>query len=172
MHPLSFESCLILQNISLNLCRNDFASICRRYGLNYKQVMDEIGTNGEGRYTLDAFIHFMKRPQHHPHYNYDSEYTSRPMSPPHRPPSGGKTQHVSRQGVHSLAGSHHHRRHNTRYPMSPTTGPPTGGIPFNDQDNDFTPAELDAKRRQEMRTPDVSYSYTHTRCSVVYAYGP
>ena len=147
------------------LSRNDFSNICRRYRLNYRQVMDQIATDGEGRYTLDAFIHYMKRNQHlqmqHSHHQTNSYYNdqesfTRPTSPVHRPSSASK---VSRQGVYSSAssGHHHSTRLSTRYPMSPVAG--TGIYP--DQDATFTPEDLHlAKRRQEMtRTPDVSCSF-------------
>ena len=124
--------------------------------------MDQIGTDGEGRYSLDAFIHFMKRYQHaqmqhsishHQSNNYyDQDSFTRPTSPPHRPSSASK---VSRQGVYSSASSgHHHTRMSSRYPMSPVA---TSGV-YNDQDNTFTPDDHHfAKRRQDMtRTPDVS----------------
>lgn len=137
----------------------DFSNICRRYKLNYKQVMDQIGTDGEGRYSLDAFIHYMKRYQHshiqHSHLQsnsyYDQEPFTRPTSPVHRPSSASK---VSRQGVYSSASSGHHHHTRIRYPMSPVT---STGV-YNDQDNSFTPDEHHlAKRRQDMtRTPDVS----------------
>ena len=140
--------------------RTDFASICRRYKLNYKQVMDQIGTDGEGRYSLDAFIHYMKRYQHsqaqHSHHQtnyYDQESFTRPTSPIHRPSSAGKH---TRQAVYSSASSgHHHTRMSTRYPMSPVA--PATAV-YNDQET-FTPEDHHfSKRRQEMtRTPDVSF---------------
>lgn len=139
--------------------RTDFSNICRRYKLNYKQVMDQIGTDGEGRYSLDAFIHYMKRYHHtqqHSHHQsnqyYDQEPFTRPTSPVHRPSSASK---ISRQAVYSSASSgHHHTRNSSRYPMSPVGG---SGI-YNDQDASFTPDDLHlVKRRQEItRTPDVS----------------
>ena len=136
--------------------RSDFANICRRYRLNYKQVMDYMGGDGKGRFSLDAFIHYMKRCQHsqaqHSHHQtnyYDQESYTRPTSPIHRPPSASKH---TRQNVHSSASSgHHHSRMSTRYPVSPITGV------YND--DTFTPEDPHfSKRRQEMtRTPEVSF---------------
>ena len=122
--------------------------------------MDQIGTDGEGRYSLDAFVHFMKgyqnSPMQHSHHQsntyYDQESFTRPTSPIHRPSSASK---VSRQGVYSSASSgHHHTRISSRYPVSPVAA----GV-YNDQDNTFTPdAHHLSKRRHEMtRTPDVSF---------------
>lgn len=139
--------------------RADFANICRRYRLNYKQVMDHMGGDGKGRFSLDAFIHYMKRCQHsqaqhslHQTNYYDQESYIRPTSPIHRPSSAGKH---TRQGVHSSASSgHHHSRMSTRYPVSPVAGV------YNDQET-FTPEDHHlSKRRQEMtRTPDVSFVF-------------
>lgn len=122
--------------------------------------MDQIGTDGEGRYSLDAFVHFMKRYQHaqHQHHQtnnsyYDQEPFARPTSPIHRPPSASKH---SRQAVYSSASSGHHHTRISRYPMSPTAAA-TSSV-YNDQDT-FTPDDPHLiKRRQEMtRTPDVSF---------------
>lgn len=138
--------------------RSDFAIICRRYRLNYKQVMDYMGGDGKGRFSLDAFIHYMKRCQHssqaqhslHQTNYYDQESYTRPTSPIHRPSSAGKH---TRTAVHSSASSgHHHSRMSTRYPVSPVTGV------YNEQET-FTPEDHHYnKRRQDMtRTPDVSF---------------
>lgn len=152
--------------------RSDFANICRRYRLNYKQVMDQMGGDGKGRFSLDAFIHFMKRCQHsqaqHSHHQtnnyYEQESYTRPTSPIHRPSSAGKH---ARQAVHSSASSgHHHSRMSTRYPVSPVTGV------YNEQDT-FTPDDHHfSKRRQDMnRTPEVSFVlFLHPLLSVFSQY--
>ncbi len=88
---------------------NDFARVCNRYKLNYKVVMEYVGTDGEGCFSLDSFIHYLKKCQSHSYTNHvpsghsshahdvDS-YVRSTSPPPYRPPSASK---VGRQSVHS-----------------------------------------------------------------------
>lgn len=129
--------------------------------------MDHMGGDGKGRFSLDTFIHYMKRCQHsqaqHSHHQtnyYDQESYARPTSPIHRPSSAGKH---TRQAVHSSASSgYHHSRMSTRYPVSPVIGV------YNEQDT-FTPDDHHLnKRRQEMaRTPDVSFVFVSASTLVI-----
>ena len=57
------NGCLLLHVISHAHYRTDLANICRRYKLNYNSVMASTGTDGEGRFTFNAFIHYIKQQQ-------------------------------------------------------------------------------------------------------------
>ncbi len=104
-HTIKVEY-LLYYNLSLH--SNDFARVCNRYKLNYKVVMEYVGTDGEGCFSLDSFIHYLKKSQSHSYSNHvpsghsshaqDVDSYVRSTSPPHRPSSVSK---VGRQSVHS-----------------------------------------------------------------------
>lgn len=124
--------------------------------------MEQVSTDGEGRFSLDAFIHYLKRVQHqysnYQNHTHEPSSYQRQTSPPtsYRPPSASK---LARQGiVHQSSNSHHH--HSRHIPsLSKNSVSPTlreGGLGPYDNER-FIDEDTQGRRRQEVvKTPDVS----------------
>ncbi len=134
--------------------RNDFASICRRYNLNYDKFMEAIA-DPQGKVTLDGFV---RRCQYKPYEREGGEpYNRTTSSPPPRPHSSGAGK------LQRVYAGHHQSRHSVRY-----TPPTTAGAGGYDEDmtatDDLQSIKSRTLRQEVTRTPDVSI---HTVASKV-----